>query len=154
MKNPPQTSAFGNSDGFTPTAPAVPTANGLILSHLVEACRVTASKPTPDRRFWLMSTLLNSLMLDDVDVALQALAEVAEEALPPETERMFTRSENGDVIAINHRLAYEDEDVMRLCSRVALVSDVARRQALVECAALALIQDADADLGPLLEQAA
>ena len=154
MKNPHQTSPLGDSDGFTSTAASVPTANGSIPFHLVDACGMAASALTPDRRFWLMSTLLGSLMLDDVDVAIQALAEVAEEALPAETERMFTRSESGDVIAIDHQVAYEDEDVMRLCGRLALLPDAARRQTLLECATLALIEDADADLGPLLEQAA
>lgn len=154
MKSPPQTATLSNSDGFFSTSPSVPTENGLILPHLADACRMAAAAPTPDRRFWLMTTLLGSLMVDDVDVALQAFAEVAEETLPAETERMFTRSESGDVVAIDHQVAYEDEDVMRLCGRLALAPDAARRQTLLESAALALIEDADADLGPLLEQAA
>ena len=125
-----------------------------ILSSLAEACRVAAAHPQSEHRFWLMNALLSALALDEVAVAIETLHELANEGLPPAAERMFTRSDNGDVVAIAYQVAYDDCATVQLSAALALDRDADKRLMVLQAAALAVLQDPDADLQAVLEQEA
>lgn len=110
--------------------------------------------PLAERRFWLMNGLLSALAVDEAAVAIETLYDLASEGLPPAAERMFTRSDVGEVVAIDYQLAYEDCAIVQLCAALALEEDASKRLMVLEAAALAVLQDPDAELEALLEPAA
>jgi hypothetical protein len=138
--------------GDVPTCAS--TATPPILSRLAEACRIAAAHPRSEGRFWLMNGLLSALAVDEVAVAIETLHEMANEGLPAAAERMFTRSDTGDVTAIDYQLAYEDCATLQLSAALALDGDENKRVVVLQAAALALLQDPDADLEDLMGQAA
>lgn len=137
---------------------AVPTSGSTmmqpVLSCLAEACRIAAAHPRSEGRFWLMNGLLSALAVDEVVVAIETLHEMANEGLPPAAERMFTRSDTGDVTAIDYQLAYEDCATLQLSAALALDGDENKRVVVLQAAALAVLQDPDASLEDLMGQAA
>ncbi|URI15047.1 hypothetical protein [Brevundimonas albigilva] len=138
--------------GDVPTCAS--TATPPILSRLAEACRIAAAHPRSEGRFWLMNGLLSALAVDEVAVAIETLHEMANEGLPAAAERMFTRSDTGDVTAIDYQLAYEDCATLQLSAALALDGDENKRVVVLQAAALAVLQDPDADLEDLMGQAA
>lgn len=125
-----------------------------IVSGLVEACGVAAAHPLAEHRFWLMNALLGALAVDESAVAIETLHDAAREGLPPAAERMFIRSDAGAVVAINYQVAYEDEPFVQLSAALALHPDTGMRLAILQTAALLVLQDPEDDLKALLEQAA
>lgn len=125
-----------------------------VLSRLAEACRIAAAHPQAEHRFWLTNALLSALAVDEVAVAIETLYEMASEGLPAAAERMFTRSDTGDVTAIDYQLAYEDCATLQLSAALALDGDENKRLRVLQAAALAVLQDPDADLEDLMGQAA
>ena len=138
--------------GDVPTCAS--TATPPILSRLAEACRIAAAHPRSEGRFWLMNGLLSALAVDEVAVAIETLHEMANEGLPAAAERMFTRSDTGDVTVIDYQLAYEDCATLQLSAALALDGDENKRLRVLQAAALAVLQDPDADLEDLMGQAA
>lgn len=138
--------------GDVPTCAS--TATPPILSRLAEACGVAAAHPQAEHRFWLTNALLSALAVDEVAVAIETLHEMANEGLPAAAERMFTRSDTGDVTAIDYQLAYEDCPTVQLSAALALDGDENKRVVVLQAAALAVLQDPDADLEDLMGQAA
>ena len=66
----------------------------------------------------------------------------------------ITRSDTGDVTAIDYQLAYEDCATLQLSAALALDGDENKRLRVLQAAALAVLQDPDADLEDLMGQAA
>lgn len=123
------------------------------LSDLVEVCGLAASHPLAERRFWMMTSLLGSLTVDDVAVAIQTVRDFTEADLPAATERIFHRSPGGELIEIDFEALQEDDDIMRLGGLLALSRDIDQRRVILESSALALLQDPYADLQPFLDEA-
>lgn len=119
------------------------------LSNLVAACQLAAQAPTSEHQFWGTVCLLESLTVDHPNEAIDALSEILQ-ALPRGTERLCQRSQAGEVISVDYSL-HDDNDIARLAAQIALTSDGNRRQYLVEAAALLLLENACADMTPLLD---